>query len=209
MTNTISDTRQHLYNQIIITSVNEFKLIDFGTVLLARNHAIFVVLAIILSTAIASSQMASAKNTTVSTSLFTSTKRLTLDASSTTNQTNTSRLSSMSLPDTRIFNIHSTHVTGFNETKGVQKGNLTSDEYSLQTILANQGDKIVVNLYNMEAPSGDRHSFTIDGPYNVNIDTAQGGNGTAAFVADHVGIFKFYCKYHNSMVGELVILPRM
>src|SRR5215469_4073713 len=174
------------------------KLIDFGTVLLARNHAIFVVLTIILSTAIASSQMASAKNTTVS-------------ASSTTNQTNTSGLSSMSpsTPTTRIFNIYSTHVTGFNETKGVQKANLTSDEYSLQTILVNQGDKIVVNLYNMEAPAGDRHSFTIDAPYNVNIDTAQGGNGTAAFVADHVGTFKFYCKYHNSMVGELVILPRM
>src|SRR5215467_2865308 len=186
------------------------KLIDFGTVLLARNHVIFVVLATILSTAIASSQMASAKNTTVSTSPFTSTKRLTLAASSTTNQTN-SGLSSMSpsTPTTRIFNIYSTHVTGFNETKGVQKGNLTSDEYSLQTILVNQGDKIVVNLYNMEAPAGDRHSFTIDAPYNVNIDTAQGGNGTAAFVADHVGIFKFYCKYHDSMVGELVILPRM
>jgi len=158
------------------------KLIDFGTVLLARNHVIFVVLAIILSTAIASSQMASAKNTTMSPS---------------------------TPGDTRIFNIYSTHVTGFNETKGVQKGKLTSDEYSLQTILVNQGDKIVVNLYNMEAPSGDRHSFTIDGPYNVNIDTAQGGNGTVAFVADHVGTFKFYCKYHNSMVGELVILPRM
>ena len=52
------------------------KLIDLGTVLLARNHVIFMVLAIILSTAIASSQMASAKNTTVSTSPFTSTTTL-------------------------------------------------------------------------------------------------------------------------------------
>src|SRR5262249_130371 len=104
------------------------KLIDFGTVLLARNHVIFVVLAIILSTAIASSQMASAKNTTVSTSPFT--KKMTLVASSATNQTNTSGLSSMSpSTPTRIFNIYSSHVTGFNETKGVQKGNLTSDEY--------------------------------------------------------------------------------
>jgi nitrous oxide reductase len=183
------------------------KLIDFGTVLLARNHAIFVVLTIILGTSIASSQMADAKNTTASTSPFTSTQRLPLAASSTTNQTNTSM--SPSTPTTRIFNIYSTHVPGFNETKGVQKANLMSDQYSLQTILVNQGDKIVVNLYNMEAPSGDRHSFTIDSPYNVNIDAAQGGNGTAAFIADHVGIFKFYCKYHSSMVGELVILPRM
>ena len=187
------------------------KLIDFGTVLLARNHAIFVVLTIILGTSTVSSQMADAKNTTASTSPFTSTQRVPLAASSTTNQTNASGLSSMSpsAPTTRIFNIYSTHVPGFNETKGVQKANLMSDQYSLQTILVNQGDKIVVNLYNMEAPSGDRHSFTIDSPYNVNIDAAQGGNGTAAFIADHVGIFKFYCKYHTSMVGELVILPRM
>ena len=186
------------------------KVIDFGTVLLARNHAIFLILSIILvSSAVASSQMADAKNTTASTSP--STQRLALAASSTANETNTSGLSSLSpsAPTTRIFNIYSTHVTGFNQTKGVQKANLTSDQYSLQTILVNQGDKIVVNLYNMEAPSGDRHSFTIDAPYNVNIDTPQGGNGTAAFIADHVGIFKFYCKYHTSMVGELVILPRM
>src|SRR5215469_2564446 len=185
-------------------------VIDFSTVFLTRNHAIFVAISIILvSTAVPSSQMASAKNTTASTSPFT--QRLPLPTSRTPNQTDTSGLSSLSpsAPTTRIFNLYTTHVTGFNETKGVLKSNLTSDQYSLQTISVNQGDKIVVNLYNMEAPSGDRHSFTIDAPYNVNIDTAQGGNGTAAFVAAHVGIFKFYCKYHNSMVGELVILPRM
>ena len=60
----------------------------------------------------------------------------------------------------------------------------------------------------MEAPTGDRHSFTIDAPYNVNIDVGPGQNGTAAFLADHVGIFKFYCKYHiPSMVGELMVSP--
>ena len=63
-----------------------------------------------------------------------------------------------------------------------KKANLTSDQYSLQTILVNQGDRVVVNLYNMEAPSGDRHSFTIDAPYNVDIDTAPGHYGTATFV---------------------------
>jgi len=58
------------------------------------------------------------------------------------------------------------------------KANLTSDQYSLQTILVNQGDKVIVNLYNMEAPSGDMHSFTIDAPYNVNIDIAPRHNET-------------------------------
>src|SRR5215469_14712473 len=47
------------------------KVIDFSTVFLARNHAIFVALSIILvSIAVPSSQMASAKNTTASTSPF-------------------------------------------------------------------------------------------------------------------------------------------
>ncbi|MFZ0513438.1 MAG: cupredoxin domain-containing protein [Candidatus Nitrosopolaris sp.] len=137
----------------------------------------------LVSTAIASSQMASAQNTSPS-------------------------LAVSSAPTTRIFYIFNTDVPGFNETKGVQKANLTSDQYSLQTILVNQGDKVVVNLYNIEAPSGDMHSFTIDAPYNVNIDTNPGQTGTATFVADHPGIFKFYCKHHlPGMVGELIVLP--
>ena len=121
--------------------------------------------------------------------------------------TSASTLSSTA-PTTRIFNIFTTDVSGFNETKGVQKANLTSDQYSLQTILVNQGDKVVVNLYNMEAPSGDMHSFTIDAPYNVDIDTTPAQNGTTTFVADHPGVFKFYCKHHlPGMVGELIVLP--
>jgi plastocyanin len=75
-------------------------------------------------------------------------------------------------------------------------------------LLVNQGDKVIVNFYNMEAATGDRHSFTIGAPYNVDIDTAPGHDGTATFVASHAGIFQFYCKYHiPSMVGELVVLP--
>jgi plastocyanin len=60
----------------------------------------------------------------------------------------------------------------------------------------------------MEAPSGDMHSFTIDAPYNVNIDITPRHNGTGTIIADHPGIFKFYCKHHlPGMVGELIVLP--
>jgi nitrous oxide reductase len=119
----------------------------------SKNQAIIVALFVMLvSTTIAPSQMASAKNTSKSTLTSTTT--------------------------TKLFNIYNTHVLGFNETKGVLKANLTSDQYSLQTILVNQGDKVIVNLYNMEAPSGDMHSFTIDAPYNVNIDITPRHNGT-------------------------------
>jgi nitrous oxide reductase len=126
-----------------------------------------------------------------------------------TSTTKNQALSSLDAsPTTRVFNLFNTHVLGFNETKGIQKTHLQSDQYSLQTILVKQGDRVIVNLYNIEAPTGDRHSFTIDAPYNVNIDVAPAQNGTAAFLADHVGIFKFYCKYHiPSMVGELMVSP--
>lgn len=177
----------------------------------ARTPVIFAALSVMLLST-TSSQMASGKNILASTLPLTSIQRPSLAELSPTKQINmtgaTSPLSTFPAPTTRIFNIYTSHVTGFNETRGVQKANLTSDQYSLQTIFVNQGDKVVVNLYNMEAPSGDRHTFTIDAPYNVNIDTGPRQNGTATFIADHPGIFKFYCKYHiPSMVGELVILP--
>ncbi len=151
---------------------------------LTRNQAIIVILAVILtSTAMPSLRMANAQNNSTTT------------LSSTT-------------PTTKIFYIYNTNVLGFNETKGTQKANLTSDAYSLQTIVVNQGDKVIVNFYNMEAPSGDMHSFTINAPYNVNINLNPGQNGTATFVADHPGIFEFYCMHHlPGMVGELIVLP--
>ena len=158
--------------------------IDFMTSTVTRNQLVIGALSVILaSTAITSLQVANAQNNSTAT------------LSSTT-------------PTTRIFYIYNTNVLGFNETKGIQKANLTSDAYSLQTILVNQGDKVIVNFYNMEAPSGDMHSFTINAPYNVNVNLNPGQNGTATFVADHPGIFKFYCMHHlPGMVGELIVLP--
>lgn len=78
----------------------------------SKNQAIIVALFVILvSTVIAPAQMASAKNISKST------------------------LTSALDTTTKIFNIYNTHVLGFNETKGVLKANLSSDQYSLQTIL--------------------------------------------------------------------------
>lgn len=103
-------------------------------------------------------------------------------------------------PSGKIFYVYTTEVPVFNETKGVKESGLVSDQFSLQTLTVNQGDKVSVNFYNMEDESGDA-------PYNVNIDIAPGQNGTANFDASHAGIFKFYCKYHQpSMAGELVVL---
>jgi plastocyanin len=113
---------------------------------------------------------------------------------------------------TKVFNIYNTNVLGFNETKGIHQAGLESDQFSLQTIIVNQGDRVVIHFYNMEAPTGDRHSFTMHSrlyaPYNVDIDVGPGQNGTATFVANQPGVYLYACKYHApSMVGQLIILP--
>lgn len=163
---------------------------------LPKNNTI-IVLSLILaltSTAISTPKMLYA------------TSNVTLPASTLTKVFNISAM------HTKVFNIYNTHVLGFNETKGIHEAGLESDEFSLQTIVVNQGDRVVVHFYNMEAPTGDRHSFTMHSrlyaPYNVDIDVAPGQNGTATFVAGLPGIFLFACKYHSpSMIGQLIILP--
>jgi len=104
--------------------------------------------------------------------------------------------------------------------------------YSLPVILANRGDSVTVNLFNIaeteaegteeeeaegteeEEAEGteeevERHAFIIDTPpYSVNIDTAPGELGNATFTADQEGIFQYYCMYHpQTMRGQLVVLP--
>ena len=104
--------------------------------------------------------------------------------------------------------------------------------YSLPVILANRGDSVTVNLFNIaeteaegteeeeaegteeEEAEGteeevERHAFIIDTPpYSVNIDTAPGEMGNATFTADQEGVFQYYCMYHpQTMRGQLVVLP--
>jgi plastocyanin len=100
--------------------------------------------------------------------------------------------------------------------------------YSLPVIVANRGDSVTVNFFNIaeteeeateeegtveeeeEATEEEgRHSFTINTPpYSVDIDTAAGEPGNATFTADEEGIFEYYCKYHPpTMRGQLVVLP--
>jgi plastocyanin len=151
------------------------------------------------STAISNPQMLYAKN-------------VMLPPSSLGNASKVFNIPSKIIAHTKVFNIYNTNVLGFNETKGIHEAGLESDQFSLQTIIVNQGDRVVVHFYNMEAPTGDRHSFTMHSgrypTYNVDIDVAPGQNGTATFVANQPGIYLYACKYHApSMVGQLIILP--
>jgi plastocyanin len=138
--------------------------------------------------------------------------------STTTNQTMTPATNN------KTFYLFNTELEGLDEaTAGIPHY-----IYSLPVIVANRGDSVTVNLFNIaeteeeateeegtveeeeEATEGEgRHSFTINTPpYSVDIDTAAGEPGNATFTADEEGIFEYYCKYHPpTMRGQLVVLP--
>jgi nitrous oxide reductase len=102
-----------------------------------------------------------------------------------------------------FFFLFNTELPAFNVTE------FPPDDFSLKILEVNQNDNVSIYFYNMEAPTGDRHSFTINAPYNVNLNLEQGKNGSISFVANEPGIFRYYCEYHEpTMSGQLVVMPK-
>ncbi|HEY5737112.1 MAG TPA: cupredoxin domain-containing protein [Nitrososphaeraceae archaeon] len=102
-----------------------------------------------------------------------------------------------------FFFLFNTELPAFNVTE------FPPDDFSLKILEVNQNNNVSIYFYNMEAPTGDRHSFTINAPYNVNLNLGQGKNGSISFVANEPGIFRYYCEYHEpTMSGQLVVLPK-
>ena len=102
-----------------------------------------------------------------------------------------------------FFFLFNTELPAFNVTE------FPPDDFSLKILEVNQNDNVSIYFYNMEAPTGDRHCFTINAPYNVNLNLEQGKNGSISFVANEPGIFRYYCEYHEpSMSGQVVVLPK-
>lgn len=114
------------------------------------------------------------------------------------------KIPSMSTPGEKTFYIFTSEVENVNETKLKVAG----DSYSVHTLIANKGDKVSVNFYNVDDVKTERHSFTIGDPYKVDIDLGFAQNGNATFTADQTGLFTFYCRYHLPvMTGQLLVLP--
>ena len=89
-----------------------------------------------------------------------------------------------------------------------EKLKVAGDVFSVNTLVANKGDKVTVHFYNVDPVKEERHSFTVGDPYGVNIDLGFAESGNATFTADDTGIFPFYCAYHQPvMTGQLVVLP--
>lgn len=107
-------------------------------------------------------------------------------------------------PGEKTFYVFTSEVENVDETKlGV-----AGDSFDVQTLVADQGDKVNVNFYNVDDVQTEKHSFKIDDPYKVNIDLAFDQKGNATFTADETGVFTYYCAYHLPvMKGQLVVLP--
>ena len=80
--------------------------------------------------------------------------------------------------------------------------------YTLTEITVHKGDSITIHFYNTAEEADDRHTFTMQTPYQMSYDLAGGENKTFTFTADKVGRFTYYCTYDlPSMVGQLEVLP--
>jgi plastocyanin len=105
----------------------------------------------------------------------------------------------------REFWLFDTDMPGFNET---QMG-MPHDVYSMPVMSVFKGDKVTIHFFNIEIPSGDNHSFTIfNKPYNINVILHPGENQTITLDANTIGIFTYYCTFHQpTMRGQLIVQP--
>ncbi|MDW0179313.1 MAG: cupredoxin domain-containing protein [Nitrososphaeraceae archaeon] len=121
-----------------------------------------------------------------------------------TNMSSGGKIPSLSTPGEKAFYVFTSEIEGVDE----EKLKVAGDAFSVNTLVANKGDKVTVHFYNVDPVKEERHSFTVGDPYAVNIDVGFAESGNATFTADNVGVFPFYCKYHLPvMEGQLVVLP--
>jgi nitrous oxide reductase len=89
-----------------------------------------------------------------------------------------------------------------------EKLKVAGDVYSIPTMIANKGDNVTVHFYNLETEPTGRHSFTIGASYNIDKETIGGQSAVVSFIADHEGVFRYYCKFHTpEMRGQLMVVP--
>lgn len=63
-------------------------------------------------------------------------------------------------------------------------------------MIVNKGDNVTVHFYNVDPVTNERHSYMIGAPYNVDADITFEESTVVSFMADHEGIFQYYCKYY-------------
>jgi plastocyanin len=80
--------------------------------------------------------------------------------------------------------------------------------FTLTEMTVHKGDEVTIHFYNPAEAAEDRHTFTMQAPYEMNHDLAGGENATFSFTADTVGRFTYFCTYDlPSMIGQVEVLP--
>ena len=120
------------------------------------------------------------------------------------NFTTTKTVPTLTTPGEKEFYLFTAEIPDVDE----EKLKVAGDAFSIPTMIVNKGDNVTVHFYNVDPVTDERHSFTIGAPYNVDADIAFGESDVVNFLADHEGIFQYYCKYHLPvMTGQLQVVP--
>jgi len=125
-------------------------------------------------------------------------------ANLTTTTTAATTVPTLTTPGVKEFYLFTAEIPDVAE----EKLKVAGDAFSIPTMIVNKGDNVTVHFYNVDPVPDERHSFTIGTPYNVDADIAFGESDVVSFMADHEGIFQYYCKYHLPvMTGQLQVVP--
>lgn len=83
--------------------------------------------------------------------------------------------------------------------------------YEPEIVEVNKGDRVILNLTNLERTYDATHGFALPG-YNITSSIEAGETVTLDFIADKEGVFSFYCTefcsaLHLEMVGYFLVKP--
>ena len=81
-----------------------------------------------------------------------------------------------------------------------------------EIITAQEGDKVIIHLTNLERAQDEVHGFAMYGQ-NVQLSIEPGKTASTTFVADKAGVYPYYCTefcsaLHLEMEGILLVTPR-
>jgi nitrous-oxide reductase len=105
------------------------------------------------------------------------------------------------------------------EEKTVRKGNkvevfgtLIRSHITPETIEAEVGDEVTINLTNLERAEDETHGFTVS-TFNVHASVEPGKTVSVKFKADKEGVYPYYCTefcsaLHLEMQGYLLVKPK-
>ena len=77
---------------------------------------------------------------------------------------------------------------------------ISNFKFTPDTIEVNAGEMVLLTLYGREG----QHTFTLE-DFNIDMQMPEGRVDTIQLIADKVGTFEFYCRYHSNMRGQLIV----